>query len=34
VGSDEMQTGILTLKNMISGEQEKLSFEDILLKMS
>lgn len=34
VGSDEMQTGILTLKNMISGEQEKINFEDILLKMS
>ena len=32
IGSDEMQTGVLTLKNMISGEQEKLSFEDILLK--
>ena len=34
IGSDEMQTGVLTLKNMISGEQEKLSFEDILLKFT
>ncbi len=33
IGSDEMNTGILTLKNMISGEQEKLSFEDILSKL-
>ena len=33
IGSDEMNTGILTLKNMISGEQEKLSFEDILNKL-
>lgn len=34
IGSDEMNTGILTLKNMISGEQEKLSFEDILSKLA
>jgi len=33
IGSDEMNTGVLTLKNMISGEQEKLSFEDILNKL-
>ncbi|MEA5457710.1 histidine--tRNA ligase [Arcicella sp. LKC2W] len=34
IGSDEMNTGILTLKNMISGEQEKLSFDDILSKLA
>jgi histidyl-tRNA synthetase len=34
IGSDEMQTGILTLKNMLSGEQEKLSFENILDKIT
>ena len=34
IGSDEMQSGVVTLKNMISGEQEKLSFEDILLKLN
>lgn len=33
IGSEEMETGMLTLKNMISGEQEKLSFEDILNKL-
>ncbi|WP_031527975.1 histidine--tRNA ligase [Dyadobacter crusticola] len=30
VGSDEMQSGLLTLKNMKSGEQQKLSLEDII----
>ncbi len=30
VGSDEMQSGMLTLKNMISGEQEKLGIESII----
>ncbi|MFA6087259.1 histidine--tRNA ligase [Mucilaginibacter sp.] len=30
IGSDEMQSGLLTFKNMESGEQEKLSVEDIL----
>jgi histidyl-tRNA synthetase len=34
IGSDEMNTGILTLKNMISGEQEKLNFDDILSKLN
>ncbi len=34
IGSDELVTGKLTLKNMISGEQEKLSFEEILGKLS
>jgi histidyl-tRNA synthetase len=30
IGSDEMQSGLLTFKNMESGEQEKLSANDIL----
>jgi histidyl-tRNA synthetase len=30
IGSDEMQSGLLTFKNMESGEQEKLSADDIL----
>jgi len=30
IGSDEMQSGILTLKNMHSGEQQKLSPEAII----
>jgi histidyl-tRNA synthetase len=30
VGGDEMATGQLTLKNMTSGEQEKLKIEDII----
>jgi histidyl-tRNA synthetase len=30
IGSDEMESGLLTFKNMESGEQEKLSVEDIL----
>lgn len=33
IGSEEMNTGKLTLKNMISGEQEKLDFEGILSKL-
>ncbi|MDB5285141.1 MAG: histidine--tRNA ligase [Mucilaginibacter sp.] len=33
IGSDEMQSGLLTFKNMESGEQEKLSAEDILEKL-
>ena len=33
VGSDEMQNGLLTLKNMTSGEQEKLSIENIIQKL-
>ena len=32
VGSDEIQTGELTLKNMTSGEQEKLNIEQIIEK--
>ena len=30
IGSDEMQSGLLTFKNMESGEQEKISVEEIL----
>jgi histidyl-tRNA synthetase len=30
IGSDEMQSGLLTFKNMETGEQQKLSTEDIL----
>ncbi len=33
VGGDEMQSGQLTLKNMESGEQEKLSIENIINKL-
>ncbi len=33
VGSDEMQTGELTLKNMTLGEQEKLNIEQIIEKL-
>lgn len=33
VGSDEMQSGMLSLKNMSSGEQEKLSIENIINKL-
>ncbi|MDF2438051.1 MAG: Histidyl-tRNA synthetase [Bacteroidota bacterium] len=33
VGSDEMQSGMLTLKNMSSGEQEKIRIEDIIQKL-
>jgi histidyl-tRNA synthetase len=33
VGSDEMQSGMLSLKNMSSGEQEKLSIADIINKL-
>ena len=33
VGGDEMQSGHLTLKNMASGEQEKLAIETIIEKI-
>ena len=33
IGSDEMQSGLLTFKNMESGEQDKLSAEAILQKL-
>ncbi|MBY0427561.1 MAG: histidine--tRNA ligase [Cytophagales bacterium] len=30
IGSDEMNTGLLTLKNMLSGEQSRLALDDII----
>jgi len=30
IGSDEMESGLLTLKNMHTGDQEKLSTEMIV----
>ena len=33
IGSDEMKDGMLTLKNMEKGEQEKLLISDIVLKL-
>lgn len=34
IGSEEMNTGLLSLKHMESGEQQKLSMEDIVQKLS
>jgi histidyl-tRNA synthetase len=34
IGSDEMQSGFLTFKNMVTGDQEKLTTEDILNKLA
>ena len=34
IGSDEMESGLLTLKNMKSGEQQKLSSEQIIEMLS
>lgn len=33
IGSEEMQTGKLTFKNMVTGEQKKLSAEEIMQKL-
>ncbi|MGB4774599.1 MAG: histidine--tRNA ligase, partial [Daejeonella sp.] len=33
IGSNEMQSGLLTLKNMQTGEQEKLSAEEVISKI-
>ncbi len=33
IGSDEMKSGALAFKNMESGEQEKLSVEQIIQKL-
>jgi len=33
VGSDEMQSGLLSLKNMASGEQEKINIQQIIQKL-
>ena len=34
IGSDEMQSGLLSFKNMASGEQEKLSADAIIAKLA
>ncbi len=34
IGESEMQSNLLTLKNMESGEQEKVGFEELLKKLS
>lgn len=34
IGSDEMQSGLLSFKNMASGEQEKLSADTIIAKLT
>lgn len=34
IGSDEMQSGLLTVKNMLTGTQEKLAADDIIAKLS
>lgn len=34
IGSDEMKDGMLTIKNMEKGEQEKLNLNDIVLKLT
>lgn len=33
IGEEEMQTGALTLKNMLSGEQNRLSVEELIKKL-
>jgi histidyl-tRNA synthetase len=33
IGSEEMSSGVLTLKDMNSGEQEKLPMKDIIAKI-
>ena len=34
IGSEEVESGILTLKNMVTGEQAKLSLDDIIKKLA
>ena len=34
IGEDEINTGLLTLKDMTTGEQERLSINDIIQKIS
>jgi histidyl-tRNA synthetase len=34
IGSEEMETGLLSLKNMKSGEQQKLTDEQIIAYLS
>jgi histidyl-tRNA synthetase len=33
IGDDEMQSGLLSLKNMEIGEQIKISVQDLILKL-
>lgn len=33
IGSEEMQSNMLSVKNMLSGEQEKMSIEELILKL-
>ena len=34
IGSDEIETGLFSLKNMVSGEQEKLRIQNLIEKFS
>jgi histidyl-tRNA synthetase len=34
IGSDEMQSGLLTLKNMESGEQQQITIANLITKLS
>lgn len=34
IGKDEMQSGSLTIKDMATGQQEKLTLNDIISKLS
>jgi histidyl-tRNA synthetase len=34
IGSDEMESGLLSLKNMVTGEQEQVSISDIIQKLN
>jgi histidyl-tRNA synthetase len=33
IGDEEMDTGLLTFKDMVSGEQEKLSIGDVKIRL-
>jgi histidyl-tRNA synthetase len=33
IGSDEMQSGLLSFKNMTTGEQEKLTADEIVKRL-
>ncbi|MCK7536686.1 MAG: His/Gly/Thr/Pro-type tRNA ligase C-terminal domain-containing protein [Marinilabiliales bacterium] len=33
VGENEMQKGLLTVKNMVSGEQSEMKFDELLQKL-
>ena len=30
IGSDELQRGVATVKNMVSGEQQEVGFEELV----